>query len=215
VFGREEVNRAEKEEPSRTVLVHRATVHTVLIGISEGLVQFNYSRSGRNGIWLRVLQVQYARKDVGVGVGYCDDPTAMQAGFVPMLVVGSLGCSRCKSRCGCVLTVWYRNGSSFGTRGSAVSGEGRRGGAGQGRILLQRRAKSKLKSKEGKDGRQPRTTTTTTTSSSSRPVQPAGQWPRVCRRPSQLCEAACCSSRTWQPTERRPIRGRKGLLAAQ
>jgi hypothetical protein len=57
----------------------------------------------------------------------------MQAGFVPMLVVGSLGCSRCKSRCGCVLTVWYRNGSSFGTRGSAVSGGGRRGGAGQGR----------------------------------------------------------------------------------
>jgi len=28
-------------------------------------------------------------KTFGVGVGCCDDPTAMQAGFVPMLVVGS------------------------------------------------------------------------------------------------------------------------------
>jgi hypothetical protein len=112
-------------------------------------VQFNYSRSGRNGIWLRVLQVQYARKDVGVGVGvgYCDDPTAMQAGFVPMLVVGSLGCSRCKRRCGCVLTVWYRNGSSFGTRGSAVSGGGRRGGAGQDSSAA--KGKVKVKVKEG------------------------------------------------------------------
>jgi hypothetical protein len=177
-------------------------------------VQFNDSRSGCNGIWLRVLQVQYARKDVGVGVGYCDDPTAMQAGFVPMLVVGSLGCSRCKRRCGCVLTVWYRNGSSFGTRGSAVSGEGRRGGAGQGRILLQRRAKSKSKSKEGKDGRQPRTTTTTNTTSSSRPVQPAGQFSQ---QASSLGYAAARLSCARQPAAV-PARGsppREGRSGAE
>jgi hypothetical protein len=120
VFGREEVNREEKEEPSRTVFVRSATTSNCTDRDQRGFgairlfpvwPQWNLT-SGSTGT------ICTQRRWVGVG---CDDPTAMQAGFVPMLVGGLQVAGLVPVRAE-MCWLWYGNGSSFGTRGSAVSG---------------------------------------------------------------------------------------------
>lgn len=90
MFGREEVNREEKEEPSRTVFVRRAT--------TSNCTDRNQQRFGAIRLFLVWLQWNLTSGSTGTictkrrwrwrWLLQYDDPTAMQAGFVPMLVVG-------------------------------------------------------------------------------------------------------------------------------